>query len=282
MAIALAVLVLFIVLNGVVLLLVIPAVDEVGGLINELPARFQAVAGRLGLAGNEIGAEELSNGIDKIRNLVSVSVTSVFGILGVVAGGIFAMFTVIALMIYFSAAMPRIMDRAGRLLGDPDRAELLERAFGKVGGYVSGQALLSLTAGAAGYVVFLLMDLPYPALLALITAFFDAIPQVGATLGAIVVAVFALSVSVGVAIGVVVYFMFYQGLENYVLSPRIFARTIELSPVTAFLAVLVGATVGGILGALVALPITAALGEVVKYAWRHRRRPVPEPEERPA
>lgn len=277
LAVALVILVFLAVVTALVLVLVIPAVNELSDLINDVPDRLRAVGSQLpafsATAGDPDHHRDLASGLDTVRQFIGESLSAVFGVLGVVAGGLFSLFTVLALLLYFSTAMPRIIRRMGSLLGSAERADLLERAFGKVGGYVTGQALLSLIAGSSAYVFFLIIDLPYPALLALITAFFDAIPQVGATLGAIVVSVVALSVSLPLALRVVAYFIAYQGLENYILSPRIFSKTIELAPVTAFLAVLIGATVGGLLGAMVALPLTAAIGEVVKYAWRHRPRP---------
>jgi len=111
---------------------------------------------------------------------------------------------------------------------------------------------------------------------------FDAVPQIGATLGSIVGILAALTVSFPLAVVTMVFFILYQGLENYVISPRVFSRTVELSPVAAFAAVLVGASVGGVIGVLIALPLTAALKVVALHLWSRQHRGAAEPDATPA
>lgn len=197
--------------------------------------------------------------------------TAIFATLGVLLGSLFAGVTVLALFVYFSAAMPRILASANRALRDePERVKVLERSLARVGGYVTGQATLCACIGVVTYLFFLLAGVPYPALLAIVVAVFDVVPQIGATLGSVVGILTALTVSFPLAVITLVFFILYQGLENYVISPRVFARTVELSPVSAFAAILVGASVGGVIGVLIALPLTAALKVIALHLLSRR------------
>ena len=113
-------------------------------------------------------------------------------------------------------------------------------ALGRVGGYITGQLAVCLLHGVCSYVVFLIIDLPYAALLAVTVAILDAVPQVGALLGALVALVFAVPLGLVTTVVVVVYFVVYQQVENYVVAPRVFSRAVELSPLAVFVAVLRG------------------------------------------
>jgi predicted PurR-regulated permease PerM len=125
-----------------------------------------------------------------------------------------------------------------------------------VGGYVTGNLLISLVAGVYATVVLELLGVPYAAALGLIVAVLDLVPAVGATLAAIAVGLVALA-SDGVLVAVIALaaLYLYQQVENHVLNPLVYARTSQLSPLAVALALLVGAEVGGVLGMLAAIPL---------------------------
>lgn len=135
--------------------------------------------------------------------------------------------------------------------------------------------LVSAVAGLASLVFFLLAGFPYPAVLALLVAVFDALPQIGAALASLVGVGVALTQSVGLAVATLVFFCVYQMVENYLVAPRVFARTVELSPAAAFVALLLGGAVGGLLGAITALPITAAGKVILRQVLDERARHEP-------
>ncbi|MGQ0776321.1 MAG: AI-2E family transporter [Pseudonocardiales bacterium] len=287
LAIALIVLLLLLIVAALILVLAIPAAHQIGALANDLPQRLEALAARLNLGADSLedGADQnaLSAALRKLGELLALSAATIFATLGVLLGSLFASATVLALFVYFSAAMPRILASANRALGDdPERVRVLEQSLGRIGGYVTGQATLCACIGVVSYLFFLVADVPYPALLAVVVAVFDAVPQIGATLGSIVGILAALTISFPLAVVTMVFFILYQGLENYVISPRVFSRTVELSPVAAFTAVLVGASVGGVIGVLIALPLTAALKVVALHLLSRRHRDAAEPDATPA
>ena len=250
--------------------LIVPGLRQLGALIQEAPQLLDRLSERFGGPATSAGAAladpvthaQVSQVSEQFGQVLVSALTAVFSALGLLLGGAAAALTTLVLMVYFGLAMPRIRASLARLLARSDRVQTLDQALGRVGGYISGQILVSLIAGAVSFVFFLLAGVPYPALLAVVVALFDALPQVGAFLASLIGTAVALSQSWGLAVATLAFFCAYQAVENYLVAPRVFSRTIDLSPLAAFVAVLVGASLGGLLGALVALPVTAA-GKIV-------------------
>jgi predicted PurR-regulated permease PerM len=144
-----------------------------------------------------------------------------------------------------------------------------------VGGYVAGNVLISLIAGAVTTIILLATHVPYPVPLGLVVAVFDLIPLVGATLGTIIVAAVALTKGVPTTVIVVAGMWVYQKIENHTLLPLVYHRTVQLSPLAIAVSVAAGAEVGGIVGALLAIPIAGALKVVSRelIAWRRSEDP---------
>jgi predicted PurR-regulated permease PerM len=139
-----------------------------------------------------------------------------------------------------------------------------------VGGYVAGNILISLIAGAVTTAILLATHVPYPVPLGLVVAVFDLVPLVGATLGTVIVAAVALTKGVPTTAVVVAGMWVYQKIENHTLVPLVYHHTVRLSALAIAVSVAAGAEIGGIVGALLAIPIAGALkvvsGELL--AWR--------------
>jgi predicted PurR-regulated permease PerM len=147
-----------------------------------------------------------------------------------------------------------------------------------VGGYVSGNLLISVIAGGLTAIVLAIMGVPYAIALGLIVAILDLIPLAGATIAAIIVGAVAFLHSIPAGIVVIVFFIVYQQVENHVLQPVVYGRTVQLSPLAVLISVLIGAELAGVLGALGAIPVAGSL-QVIFLDWlQHRRaQPVVEP-----
>jgi len=272
--------VLVLVLAGVLLfvagaaLLLTPAIRQAGDLVQALPQLLDELSGRIGRLGTRLDdpalQDRLQGLLDKIPGLLAASLGTLYGILGGIAGAAFGLFTVAALTIYFMLAMPRIHRFAARALGRPERVAVMEQSLDRVGGYVTGQLTVSLIAGVVSGIVLTVMGVPYAAILGVAVAFFSAIPQVGALISAVVCTAVALTESVGLGLATFGFLVLYQQFENYVLVPRVFAKAVDLSPIAVFIAVLIGAAVAGAIGALTALPVTAALKVVFRYVFREQ------------
>lgn len=169
---------------------------------------------------------------------------------------------VLVLVIYFLAGMPAIKNLLYRFAPRPHRDRTMrisEDIFTKVGGFVLGNVATSLIAGLGTYIWLLIFGVPYAVLLSVFVAFMDLIPVIGSTVGGLVVSLVALTVSVPVAIATAVFYIAYRQAEDYFLVPRIMGRAVEVPAVVTVLATLIGGALLGIVGALVAIPVAAAI-----------------------
>ena len=166
------------------------------------------------------------------------------------------------LTVYFLAGLPRIKLFLYRLAPRSRRTRVIligDEIFTKVGGYLLGNMITSLVAGAGTYVWMLAFGIPYPALLGLLVALLDLIPVIGSTIGGAIVTLVALTVSLPVAGFTLAFYVTYRLAEDYLLVPRIMGRTVEVPAAVTVVAVLIGAALLGLVGALVAIPAAAAI-----------------------
>ena len=179
-----------------------------------------------------------------------------------VFGAVADSLVVIVLTVYFLVDMPRIRTNLYRLVPHSRRPRAIligDEVFAKVGAYVLGNVLISVIAGAATFVWLMAFDVPYPLLLGIFVALLDLVPVVGSTIAGVVVAAVALTVSLPVCIETTVFFVVFRLLEDYLLVPRIIGRAVKVPALITVVAVLIGGALLGIVGALVAIPIAAAV-----------------------
>ena len=173
----------------------------------------------------------------------------------------------------------------------PERSQPRWRAVGRdiyrtVGGYVFGNVLISVIAGGSAAIVLYIMGVPLPFALGLLVGIFDLIPLAGATLALIIVGTVSFLHSIAAGIVVVAFFIVYQQVENHLLQPVIYGKTVKLSPLAVLIAVLIGAELAGILGALAAIPVAGAIQILLRdllraRAQRRRFQEGPRPEAAP-
>jgi predicted PurR-regulated permease PerM len=260
-------------------------VDQVGDFVHALPRYVHDVThgrGRLGFLETKYHIQE------KVREAVKKGgATKVLGLSGVALSVTKSVITIvvatvtIAFMTFFMLLEgPKWMERFYGLLPEASRPrwrQVGHEIYRTVGGYVTGNLLISLIAGAATTVVLLIMGVPYAVALGLIVAILDLIPLAGATLAGIIIGIVAFLHSIPAGIVVIVFFVVYQQIENHFLQPVIYGRTVQLSPLAVLIAVLIGAQLAGILGALAAIPVAGAIQVVIVDWLRHRRGAEPEP-----
>jgi predicted PurR-regulated permease PerM len=269
----LAVLVIFMVAGGLAagfLVSVIPAmVHQFQELVHDFPgyiaglsdrsARFRQLTDRLQLTG-------------KIQDLIASSPGRLGGgLLGFTRrlfGALFDTLTVVVLAIYFMADLPRLRHGATRLFPAAHRAradQIADVIVGKVGSYMIGNLLISLAAGLASFAVLAALSVPFAVPLAFAVALCDLIPMIGAALGAVICVLATLLTTElwPTTVIVAIFFVVYQQVENYLIAPRILRHTVSLSAAAVLLAALIGGTVLGLVGALMAIPVAAALKVVL-------------------
>ena len=162
-----------------------------------------------------------------------------------------------------------------RLFAEPQRPRvrrLLRQSAGAVSGYITGNLAISFICGVLTFIVLLVLGMPYPAALALLVAVLDLIPLVGATLGGALLVIVGFFVSPWTAIILLVYVLIYQQVEGSVLQPMVYSRAVQLNALLIFVAVLVGAALLGIPGALLAIPVAEIIRIVVTDVVEHRSR----------
>ena len=173
-----------------------------------------------------------------------------------------AILAIIGPSIYFLAGLPQIKMFTYRLIPHSRRPRAIligDEIFAKVGGYVLGKFITSVIAGLGTYLWLLAWGVPYPILLGMFVAFLDLIPVIGSTIGGAVVSLVALTVSLPVALATLAFYTGYRLAEDYLIVPRIMGRTVELPAIVSLVAVLIGGVLLGIVGALVAIPVAAAV-----------------------
>jgi predicted PurR-regulated permease PerM len=169
---------------------------------------------------------------------------------------------VLVLTIYFLADMPRIRRLTYRLVPHSRRPRAIligDDILAKVGSYVLGNLIISLIAGVLTFVWLIIFHVPYPLLLSIMVALLDLVPVVGSTVAGVTVALVTLTVSVPLCLATFGYFIVYRLAEDYVLVPRIIGNVVKVPALVTVVAVLIGGALLGIIGALVAIPIAAAL-----------------------
>jgi predicted PurR-regulated permease PerM len=180
----------------------------------------------------------------------------------ILLGGVFAVFTVLVLTLYFLASLPMVKQAAYALVPASRRpriVSLAEEIMRRVGSYAIGQLAVATINACCAWVMMTLLDLKFAAVLAVAVGFLGLIPMVGATLGAAVVAVVAFFDEPKKALIAIIYFVVYQQLENYAVMPRVMQRTVAVPGAVTVVAALAGGTLAGILGALLAIPTAAGL-----------------------
>ena len=182
--------------------------------------------------------------------------------------------TCIVLTIYFLARFASLKRTAYRLIPRSRRARaglLIDEILERIGGYVLGNLLTSAVAGVASYIVLQALGVPHALPLALFVAMTDLIPLVGAPLGAAMSSAVALTVSMPTGLIALGFFFVYQQFENVILVPHVMRRTVNVSPVATIVAILIGAALLGVLGALLAVPVAAAVQLIATAVWVPRQ-----------
>jgi predicted PurR-regulated permease PerM len=150
--------------------------------------------------------------------------------------------------------------------GRPKVHQAAAEARHVIAAYVRGNLITSALATVATFVFLTALDVPAALFLALIAGVFNLLPVVGILLSAVPAVLLGLTVSTGTGIAVAVFFLSYNAIENYYIQPKVYGRELELSDIAVIAAFLVGAELGGVLGAMVALPI-AAIYPAVERIW---------------
>jgi predicted PurR-regulated permease PerM len=276
------------VLSALGFLVIPPLVEQVGDFIRAVPDFIDdltAGRGPLGFLQDEYQI------VDRIREAVDRQGAA--GVLGLgepvldivrsIVTAVVGVVTIIFLTYFMLLEGPRTIDRLLGLMSDSTRPRyerVLRDIYRTISGYVSGNLLISLVAGTMSTAVLFAVGSNYAVALGLLVAILDLIPLAGATIAAIVISTVILIETDWIRCVIVVgFFVAYQQLENHVLQPLVYGRTVQLSPLAVLCAVLIGAELAGILGALMAIPVAGSLLAVARELILHKESTVDTPAE---
>jgi predicted PurR-regulated permease PerM len=244
------------------IILAVPVVStQASKLAEEMPRYLHTLNHQNSTLAKLNGKYHFVSGLQKLLH-GGGSFNSAVGLGKALLGFITSVVLVVVVTIYLLADLPRVRRGLYLLAPKSRRARMVlltDEILDRVGGYVLGNLLLSLIAGLGTSVWALALGIPYALFLGLLVAFLDLIPIVGSTIGGIIVALVALTVSPSVAIATAIFYVVYRLLEDYLLTPRIMLRTVAVPGLITVLATVLGGALLGIVGALVAIPVAAAI-----------------------
>jgi len=254
-------------------------IDEVNGFVQATPGYVDDVThgrGRLGFLETKyhvvekIREQVQHGGAKKLLGLSGAALSVTKSVISLIAATVTIVFLTFFMLLEGGAWMERIYS----LFSDGSQARVRrigDDIYKTVGGYVTGNILISVIAGTSATIVLLIMGVPYAVALGLLVAVLDLIPLAGATVAGVAVSAVAFLHSIPAGVVFVIFVIVYQQLENHFLQPVIYGRTVQLSALAVLVSVLVGAELAGILGALAAIPVAGALQVLIRDQLAYRR-----------
>lgn len=252
----------------VALLVIPPAVTQGAALIQQVPTYVQdtlesAWVQRLDKDYQVVGkmqAELTARLTD--QDFISSVLGGLLGAGRLLVSGVFQIVTVLIITLYFLSALPGMKEAAYGMVPASRRTRvesLSEEIMRRTGSYAIGQSAIATLNASLSWVMMTIVGVPYAAVLAVVVGLLGLIPMVGATLGAVIVCVVAFFDEPSNALVFAIYYTLYQQIENYAIAPRVMKRTVSVPGAVTIVAALIGGTLLGVLGALLAIPVAAGL-----------------------
>jgi predicted PurR-regulated permease PerM len=243
-------------------------IDQVNALINNAPQLISDLKSNSTI--NELN--KTYGIVDTVQDRVEASIKDgkfVIGAFGGVLGvgkafisGVFSILTILVLTLFFLAALPTVTQDAYRLVPASRRervAKITDAIIFRVGAFVGGQITISFFASVFIFILGFTLDLPYKSALALVVFVCGLIPLIGHFIGMTIVTLIALTVSPLIAAIALASYIIYVQFENYILTPRVMKRALSIPGLVTIIAALIGTSLLGLIGGILAVPIAAAV-----------------------
>ena len=256
-------------LTGFLALVIPPVAAETASFVGAVPGWLQQLHDHHSTLGRfedrfhllERGQQQVTGG-----GAAPAVVNGVLGAGKLVLTTVTDVLVVLILTLYFLIGMPAVKRFAYRFVpgtARPRVEEITEEILNRTGRFMLGNLATSALAGLATFSWLQVTHVPYSAALGIFVALMDLVPMVGSTIGGIVVSIIALAVSVPVAVATAVFYVVFRLVEDYLITPRAMKFAVDVHPVVTVVAVLIGGSALGIVGALVAIPVAVAIGLVL-------------------
>lgn len=265
---------LVLILALIVSLILPPLAEQIKQLAIHFPAQIE----KLGFSLQEWWAryqtgENLQEFLGKIGGRLSQAASSVFATTVGIFGGLFSAGIILVISFYLTVQEKGVKKFIMSLTPIEHQvylSSLIERIQLKMGGWLRGQLLLMLIIGILTYIALRLIGLKYALVLALVAGLLEIIPYLGPIMAALPAIILAFVQSPFLALLVIIIYIVIQQIENQIIVPQVMRRAVGLNPIITIIAMLIGAKLAGILGIILAVPITAALAEFLKDVYQRR------------
>ncbi len=254
-----------------------PLVTQTERLVTNLPGYTDELVNGNSAISDQIRANHLVERVKdsqaEILKYASTAGGSFFSILQRLFSSFAAGLTILVLTVFMLLEGPRWVNVFWRLVPEKRRShgrELAKQMYGAVTGYVFGYLLMSLLAATLTIIMLSILRVPYAVPLGILVGIFDWLPLVGATIGATVVVIAALFHDPTAGVVMIIFFLIYQQIENHILQPLVQGRTVKMSPLMVLISVLIGIGLGGLLGAIVAIPVGASVQIIMRDLLKRR------------
>jgi predicted PurR-regulated permease PerM len=223
---------------------------------------------------SSVSKRSVDSNLSTLAQELPGAANTVLGLAGSAFSSLVSVVTLTFVSLFLLIERPRITDWLFGFARPGTEARwrpILNQSISAVAATLLGNVMISIVAGAVAGLSAFAFGLPFPIVLAVITGLLDLISQLGATLAGLLLVLAGLTVSIPMAIAMLVIQLIYQQVENNVLCPAVFRRTVSLSALTTILAVMIGASLLGVVGAIVAVPLAALIKIAINETARPRR-----------
>jgi len=275
----LSIVIIYTVIFGLISLaiaLILPAItNQISLFIKNFPFIYQKISASLpGTEAQDTGlVETIQKSLQSIISALGNVTSSIFAGISNIFGGLFSLVGILVITFYIvliEDGFKKFISSVSPVKYQPYLLQLSERLQIRLSHWIKGQLILSLVIGTACFIGLVILGIPYALVLGLIAGLTEFIPYAGPVIGAVPAVLIALAISPWKAIFVVILYVIIQQLENNLLVPKIMQKVTGLNPIVVVIVMLLGAKLMGILGVLLALPVTIIGDEFLKDFYRDK------------
>jgi predicted PurR-regulated permease PerM len=254
-----------------------PVWDQIVQFVQSLPQLWEEISNKPAFQswiGSADADQTIKKGLQELAKGLPDAASALLGFAGGVFGSVLSLVTLTFLSLFLLMERPQITDWLfGFTQPQVERRwrPVVEDSISAVSSSLIGNVAISCVAATVAGLSAWAFGLPFPVVLALITGLLDLIPQVGATIAAVILTLVALTVSTEAAVAMVIIQLIYQQVENYIVYPIVYRRAVSLTPFTTVAAVLIAGALLGVVGAILAVPFAAVIKTVIHEAGAPRR-----------
>lgn len=270
-------LVLFSVIGLVIYLIIPPIAEQTGQLANDFPRYIDKLISSFSTIKNftiEHGfLDSIKNGIGSWSSNLQTATSGIFSTVTGIFGGIFSFFLVLILTFYMvveESAIKKLVWSIAPAEHQTYLIGLVNRIQTKIGMWLRGQLILSLIVFALVYIGLSILGVKYALVLALIAGVTETVPYLGPILGSIPGVFLAFTQSPMLAVFTAILYYIVQVVENNILVPKVMEKAVGLNPIVSIAALMIGLQIGGIVGAILSIPVATAISVIVSDIFEHK------------